>query len=218
MTSRSLTSTGCTTGTDHQLSPSDGAGSVARDLGPRTQVMPKRARRPHPQRRAIRSVRRYSLSCSEDMRLRIRRPGVRIPPSAQPREPRSTATTAVLAGLCCSGKSHGLGGRCGSIQRSGTRLTHGLPPRQQAVAAIGPAVSVAEWYEPAGSAASCARYRQSSRPPQIATRSRPDRRGVRHAAAFFTSVLLAASPSRSSRVSRPQPGGPDGQHDALVER
>jgi hypothetical protein len=99
MTLRSLTSTGCTTGTDHQLSPADGAGSVARDLGPRTQVMPKRARRPHPQRRAIRSLRLYSLSCSEDMRLRIRRPGVRIPPSAQPREPRSTATTAVLAGF-----------------------------------------------------------------------------------------------------------------------
>jgi hypothetical protein len=44
--------------------------------------MPKRTHRPHPQRRSIRSVRRNSLSYSKEMRLRIRRPGVQIPPSA----------------------------------------------------------------------------------------------------------------------------------------
>ena len=48
-----------------------------------TQVMPKRTHRGHLQRRSLRSVRRYSLGCSRDMRLRIRRPGVRIPPSAR---------------------------------------------------------------------------------------------------------------------------------------
>ena len=44
--------------------------------------MPKRTHRPHPQRRTIRSVRQHSLSFSSNRRLRIRRPGVRIPPSA----------------------------------------------------------------------------------------------------------------------------------------
>ena len=53
--------------------------------GSRTQVEPTRAHPGHPQRRSIRSVRLYSLpalSFGSKRRLRIRRPGVRIPPSA----------------------------------------------------------------------------------------------------------------------------------------
>jgi hypothetical protein len=47
-----------------------------------TQVKPRLAHPGHAQRRAIRSVRLYSLEFGTERRLRIRRPGVRIPPSA----------------------------------------------------------------------------------------------------------------------------------------
>jgi hypothetical protein len=47
------------------------------------QVVTDRDHRGHSLRRPIRSVRPYPLSFGEDLRLRIRRPGVRIPASAQ---------------------------------------------------------------------------------------------------------------------------------------
>ena len=93
-------------------------------------TMPKHAHRLSSQRRSIRSVRRYSLGCSEDMRLRIRRPGFGSLPARVTENPARWPCEAVQRG---SRVVRPLAGRWIKRRKeaaSDTRLTHGSSVRR----------------------------------------------------------------------------------------